>query len=119
MARILIADDDASLRELARRALVSDGHDVVAAEDGLEALKTVTAGGFDVVVSDLDMPGLDGFGLASQVIARLPSAKILLVSGLSDELKRAEGLPRERVVTLQKPFTLDQLRTQVRNLLGG
>ena len=65
------------------------------------------------------MPGLDGMGLAAKVISGLSGAKILLISGLEDELRRAGGFPSDRVATLQKPFSLDQLRRTVRGMLGG
>lgn len=119
MVRILLADDDATVRELAQRALSGEGHDVVAVSDGLEAMDQLKVQAFDLVISDLDMPGLDGMGLAAKVISGLSGAKILLISGLEDELRRAGGFPSDRVATLQKPFSLDQLRRTVRGLLGG
>lgn len=118
MARILLADDDATLRDLVQRALTSDGHVVVAVEDGIDALSAVTSSPFDLLVSDLDMPGLDGMGLAAKVTSQLVGVKVLLISGLADELQRARGFPPARVGTLQKPFTLEQLREKVRALLG-
>lgn len=117
MARILVADDDAALRALVARTLTGDGHQVVAVGDGLDALEQVRGGHFDLLVSDLDMPGLDGMGLAAKVTSVM-ALKVLLISALSEELQRAEGFPSERVSTLQKPFTLEQLRSKVRTLLG-
>ncbi len=119
MVRILLADDDAAVRELVQRALSVEGHDVVAVADGLEALDKLKAHSFDMLISDLDMPGLDGMGLAANVTSGLPGVKVLLISGLEDELKRAGGFPSNRVFTLQKPFTLDKLRRAVRDLLAG
>ncbi|MGD9671759.1 MAG: response regulator [Hyphomicrobiaceae bacterium] len=123
MSRILLADDDAALRTLVQRALAGDGHEVVAVEDGLDAVSALSSRTFDLVVSDLDMPGLDGMGLAAKVtsgtMAGTSGVKILLISGLAEELQRAQGFPRERVATLQKPFTLDKLRESVRKLLHG
>lgn len=123
MSRILLADDDAALRTLVQRALAGDGHEVVAVEDGLDAVSALSSRTFDLVVSDLDMPGLDGMGLAAKItsgtMAGTSGVKILLISGLAEELQRAQGFPRERVATLQKPFTLDKLRESVRKLLHG
>lgn len=118
MARILLADDDAATREFAQRALQMDGHIVVAVEDGLEALQHLESAHFDLLVSDLDMPGLDGYALVHRIASKQPALKILLMSGLGHELKRAAGLPAERVATLGKPFTLDQMRQLVRGLIG-
>ncbi|HRY06171.1 MAG TPA: response regulator [Hyphomicrobiaceae bacterium] len=121
MARILLADDDVALRTLVHKALSGDGHHVIAVDDGLDALATLSSQAFDLVVSDLDMPGLDGMGLAAKITSGTTpgaaSTKILLISGLADELQRASGFPPERVATLQKPFTLDQLREKVRAML--
>ncbi len=119
MARILLADDDAATREFAQRALQFDGHTVIAAEDGLEALQHLEAAHFDLLVSDLDMPGLDGYALVHRIAGKQPKLKILLMSGLGHELKRAEGLPADRVATLAKPFTLEQMRQLVRGLISA
>ncbi len=123
MSRILIADDDAVLRALMHKTLVGEGHEVVSVEDGIDALSALSSGSFDLVISDLDMPGLDGLGLVARVTSDIASrsagAKILLISGLADELQRAQGFPRERVSTLQKPFSLEQFRDRVGMILRG
>lgn len=118
MARILLADDDKALRELVTRALQGEGHSVVAVDDGLEALQRLSGEAFDLLVSDLDMPGMDGMALTARVSASLPQIKVLLISGLDDELQRAAGFPAGRVATLAKPFTLDQVKAAVRRLLA-
>lgn len=117
MARVLLADDDRAMREFVQRALQADGHLVTLAEDGAEALQRVEAERFDLLISDLDMPGLDGFALVSRVAGRQPQLRIILMSGHADELKRAEGLPPGRVATLPKPFTLEKIRQIVRAIL--
>lgn len=118
MVRILLADDDAALRELVQRTLAGEGHEVVAVADGIDALERFNSQVFDLLISDLDMPGLDGMGLATKVTSASSAVKILLISGLEDELRRARRFPRNRVKMMQKPFTLDQLRSKVRELLG-
>lgn len=123
MSRILLADDDAALRGLVERTLAGDGHEVVSVEDGNDALRALSLRAFDLVVSDLDMPGLDGMALAaritSEISAKWADVKILLISGLGEELHRAAGFPPKRVSTLQKPFSLDQIRERVRALLNN
>ncbi len=66
MAQILLADDDAATRDLVKRALEGDGHTVTLTQDGTEALDQVKEGGlkFDLLVSDVDMPTIDGIALA-------------------------------------------------------
>ena len=68
MARILLADDDAALRDVVRRALVSEGHDVAIAQDGQEALDLLLASpsAFDLLLSDVHMPALDGLSLGQK-----------------------------------------------------
>ncbi len=120
MAHILLADDDQATRDLVKRALVSDGHRVDLTQDGAEALETLTgtADGFDVLVSDVHMPGLDGIELARRASATHPKLKLLLMSGFSEELERAQALKLPNLGVIMKPFTLDQVRAAVRALLG-
>lgn len=118
MAAILLADDDAATRDFVRRALAGDGHLVVVAADGVEALERASATAFDLLISDLDMPGLDGISLAGRATAAAPQLAVLLMSGFSDELVRAKQLGAARLAVLPKPFTLEQLRSTVRGLLG-
>lgn len=119
MVRILLADDDGAMRELVRRALESEGHAVSATQDGLEALEKISAGEkFDVLVSDVNMPGLDGLALAEKAAAALPNIAVLLMSGFPEQLDKSRGLKLARVATLAKPFTLDQAKAAVKGLIG-
>jgi CheY-like chemotaxis protein len=119
MARILIADDDAATRDLLRRALEVDGHAVKAAADGAEALELIRAGlGVDLLITDVQMPGIDGIRLAAEAAALRPGLRLLMMSGYPDQLARAAALPVARVLTLSKPFTLDKARAEVRAALG-
>lgn len=120
MAHIVLADDDAAIRELVARALRSDGHTVALAADGQEALDLVLAAPARValLIADVEMPLLDGIALAEQVLRAAPKVRCLLVSGLAAEVLRAGRLRNDRVATLSKPFTLDQLRAEIRRLLG-
>ncbi len=120
MARILLADDDAATRDMVKRALESDGHSVQVTQDGSEALERVKADGasLDLLVSDVEMPFLDGVALAESAFALQPKLRILLMSGLSDQLERAKSLKAPQVGMLSKPFTLEQVRESVRKLLS-
>ena len=120
MARILLADDDKATRDLVKRALESEGHTVEITQDGTEALETLGSkpGAFDLLVSDVHMPGLDGIDLAARAIAAAPDLKLLLMSGFTEELERAKALNSPNLAVITKPFTLDQIRTSVRALLG-
>jgi CheY-like chemotaxis protein len=120
MARILLADDDASTRDLVRRALEADGHTVLVTQDGNEALDHLKADGqrFDVLVTDVEMPMLDGIALAERAFPLQPGVRVLLMSGFSEQLDRAKNLKGAHVGVLSKPFTLDQVRERVRKLLA-
>ncbi|MGZ5890835.1 MAG: response regulator [Hyphomicrobium sp.] len=119
MARILLADDDAATRDLVKRALEGDGHTVQVTQDGSEALDRVKAAQpFDLLVSDVEMPLLDGVKLAERASALQPGLRILLMSGFAEQLERAKTLKGPQVAVISKPFTLDQVRATVRKLLG-
>ena len=117
MARILLADDDASARDLVQRALAADGHQVTATHDGAEALDQLKGGArFDLLISDVQMPGIDGIELIEKALQIAPAIRVILMSGFSGELDRAKHLKIAREIS--KPFTLEQVRTAVRAVLA-
>lgn len=121
MARILLADDDKPTRDLVKRALESDGHVVEIAQDGTEALDSLSAAGganVEVLVTDVNMPGLDGISLAKRAETLVPGLRVLMMSGFAEELERAKSAAVGRVSVLSKPFTLDHVRSAVRDLLA-
>ncbi len=118
MARILLADDDKGTRDLVRRALEMDGHAVVMSEDGTEALIALAPGGFDLLVADVQMPGLDGIELAKRAAAQFPRIRLVLMSGYPDVLEKARELEADRGARLlTKPFTIERIRSEVRAAL--
>lgn len=120
MARILLAEDDPAARTLMARALAGDGHSVIEAEDGQAALQAMSAepAAIDVLVTDVDMPGLDGIALAGRARALKPGLRVLLISGFADGLGRAQELGSAGVRTLLKPASIEGLRREVRALLA-
>jgi CheY-like chemotaxis protein len=119
MARILLADDDASARDLVQRALASDGHNVVATHDGAEALEQLQASGpFDLLISDVQMPGEDGIELIEKAVAAAPKMRVILMSGFAGELDRAKHLRSKIAREISKPFTLEQVRAVVKAALA-
>ena len=120
MAKILLADDDAAVRDLVRRALTTDGHSVHVTEDGAEALEYLQAhmAAVDLLVTDVDMPALDGISLCEKAIAMKPQLGIVLMSGFSDQLDRANALNAKRLTSISKPFTLEQIKAKVRSMLA-
>jgi two-component system cell cycle response regulator CpdR len=120
MARILLADDDAAARELVQRALASEGHQVVSTQDGAEALEKLQSApaSFDLLISDVQMPGVDGIELIEKAVALAPNLRVILMSGFADELDRAAHLKTLIACEISKPFTLEQVRSVVRGVLG-
>jgi CheY-like chemotaxis protein len=120
MARILLADDDAATRDLVQRALAMDGHAVTLTQDGAEALEKLqhAPGSIDLLISDVQMPGLDGIALAEQALAAQATLRVILMSGFADELGRAEHLKGKVARVLSKPVTLEQIRTAVKAALA-
>lgn len=121
MVRILLAEDDMAVRDFVRRALEMDGHDVVPVHDGGEALERILSPveEFDLLLSDIRMPVVDGVALALQVGRDKPEMPILLMTGYAEHRDRAYGLDTLIKGIIQKPFTLEHIRTQVRNALAS
>lgn len=119
MARILIAEDDEPVRGFVRRALELDGHQVVAEADGAAALDRLALedGRFDLLLSDIRMPLMDGIALALAAARDYPGLPILLMTGYADQRERARDLEViiEDVVT--KPFSLAEIRKAVSGVL--
>lgn len=121
MARILLTDDEEAVRGFVRRALEMDGHIVTAAFDGADALeKLVEAeGAFDLLLTDIRMPMMDGIALALAAARDYPDLTILLMTGYADQRERAAGLDALIHDVVTKPFSLDQIRAAVTDALGA
>jgi two-component system, cell cycle response regulator CpdR len=113
--RILLTEDDDSVRAFVSRALELDGHKVETACDGLEAMDRLIArdGDYDLLVSDVKMPLMDGIALAHRAAGQWPGLPILLMTGFADQRERAEDLQKVIRDVLTKPFTLQQIRAAV------
>ena len=120
-ARILIAEDEEAVRMLVCRALVEDGHQVVVAADGAEALDALKRedGRFDLVVTDIKMPVMDGIALALAAARDFPDLPIVLMTGYADQHERASGLDALIQDVIAKPFTVAEIRFAVAAVLAG
>jgi CheY-like chemotaxis protein len=118
---ILVAEDDESLGELARDVLLSCGYGVLEARDGTAALEVAARhpGPIHLLLTDVVMPGLNGRELADRVRALRPEARVLYLSGYSDEMLGLRGVLEPDITLLPKPFTPDALARQVRTLLDA
>lgn len=121
VARILVADDEASVRSVLRRFLESEGHTVEDVSDGEAALAVIGTHPPDLVITDVYMPGTDGYTLIRKMRQLAPGVRVISMSGgawddARQALELAQGLGAH--ATIVKPFELEDLRRIVREALG-
>ncbi len=109
MANILVAEDEESVRSFVCRALEGHGHTVRGVPDGNEALQALSEDRFDLLVTDIVMPGLDGIALALKTARDYPKLPVLMMTGFSAEQQRAHNMEELVAQVLLKPFTLKQI----------
>ncbi len=119
MARILVVDDEDSIRAFVQRALAMDGHDVLTAGDGAEALERLIEQEFDLMLSDIRMPLMDGIALALTAGRDCPGMTILLMTGYADQRERTSDLETLIHDVVTKPFSLAQIREAVADALSS
>jgi CheY-like chemotaxis protein len=119
MAKILIAEDNDIVRAFIVRALGGDGYDLTEAADGKEALAKLNASDtkFDLLLSYVKMPGMDGIELARAAGRDHPDTAIMLMTGYADQRERAHGLDALVHDVISKPFSVDQIACAVREAL--
>jgi CheY-like chemotaxis protein len=113
MARVLLIDDETVIRMLVCEILEEAGHEVTAADSAERALELLESGTFDVVVSDVIMPGLSGFELVEQARRRPSPPPILLITGAGTTENVDEALRRGAVAVVTKPFAHGDLTAAV------
>jgi two-component system cell cycle sensor histidine kinase/response regulator CckA len=117
--RILLVEDEDPVRLFAARALRDQGHDVIEARDGMQALKLLNDHTMlHVMVTDVMMPGIDGPTLAAKVKEIVPQIKILFVSGYPEESVRQYVKGMHDVYFLPKPFALDDLVSRIHDMMS-
>jgi len=119
MARILAVDDSASMRQMVSFTLKGAGHDVLEASDGEEALGLANKGPVDLVISDVNMPNMDGITLISE-LRKLDTYKftpILMLTTESSGDKKSEGKAAGATGWIVKPFNPDQLIATIKKVL--
>ncbi len=117
---ILLVEDEASLRELAREILVDQGYEVLSASGPQDALQ-ISRGRperIDLLVTDVVMPGMNGRDLATTLTAERPGLSVLYMSGYTDDVISHKGVLAAKILLLQKPFTSRALLDRVRKALG-
>jgi len=118
MARIMVVDDEPSVRKLVSRLLESLGHDVVEAQDGAEALARAGDAPVDMVLLDIDMPGIDGLETLRRLRRAAPDTIVVMVSGIQDEPRAVRALEDGARDFIRKPFDLARLKEIVDHQLA-
>lgn len=121
MATILAVDDSPSMRRMVAFTLTGAGHEVIEAEDGIAAFDSAKSRQVDLVVTDVNMPNMDGIALVRELRA-LPGYRvvpILLLTTESSSGKKQEGKAAGATGWIVKPFDPEQLITIVRKVLGA
>jgi two-component system, cell cycle response regulator CpdR len=121
MPRVLVVDDEESMRMLVARAIAMDGHQAVTAADGSGALEILSdeQEAFDLLLTDIQMPVMDGIALALTAARDFPDLTILLMTGFADQRERASGLNAIAHDVITKPFSVADIRTAVADALAA
>ena len=119
MAHILLVEDDESLRKFLALALTRAGHDVIDFGDGQEAWTTLKEKVFDLLLTDIVMPGMDGIELAKRAAEKNAAMKIMFITGFAAvALHPASNAPKQAKV-LSKPFHLREIVAEVERMMAA
>jgi CheY-like chemotaxis protein len=114
--KILVVDDEPASLKVLRYILDYEGYETAGAKDGVEALELLAQSRFDLVISDLKMPRLDGLALAKHLISNVPITPIFLMTAYDFDSR--EDILALRIPCLSKPLSLDQLLVEIQKVLG-
>lgn len=114
---ILIIEDDRHILELLKVCLIQEGYQIVPVENGLEGLEMAKQGGWDLIILDLMLPGMDGLSICRELSAKNMPAPILILSAKGEEMDRVLGLKLGADDYVVKPFSPRELTARVEALL--
>jgi two-component system cell cycle response regulator CpdR len=119
MARILLAEDDDDMRRFLARALERAGHEVTAFAEGVSAFEELKAAVFDLLLTDIVMPEMDGIELARRAAARDPGLKIMFITGFAAVALHPDSQAPKEAKVLSKPFHLKDLVSEIKRLVAA
>ena len=121
MASILLAEDDDDMRTFLARALNKAGHEVCAVPNGSEAVDALKDDGFDLLIADIVMPGMDGIELARRATREVPTMRVMFITGFAAVALRARQarFHEQETKVLSKPFHLRDLVEHVEKMLAA
>ncbi|RMF43635.1 MAG: sigma-54-dependent Fis family transcriptional regulator, partial [Deltaproteobacteria bacterium] len=115
--RILIVDDEESLREFLGIMLTREGYEVETAADGGQGVEKLRQSGFDLVITDIQMPRVDGFGVLNHVLEHSPDTVVIMITAFSSTEQAVEAMKLGAYDYITKPFKNDEIRLIVKNAL--
>jgi len=116
--RVLVAEDNPAVREFIVRSLASAGYQVTAVSDGQMALDILSKEKFNVLVTDIVMPNVDGIALALKAVRLFPDLRIIMISGYAQERMRAHNLDALVHRIIAKPFSLEEICAAVKESIS-
>jgi DNA-binding response OmpR family regulator len=116
--KILVVDDSQNIREMLEDFLDFEGHQPVLAKDGNEALKLFSQQDFDLVITDLGMPGMSGWILSKNIKEKKPETPVIIITGWGAQLSDEDCRKNEVELLLSKPFHLDQVKQAIDTVTG-
>jgi two-component system cell cycle response regulator CpdR len=119
MAHILLAEDDESLRKFLAAALVRAGHSVTDFGDGAEAYECIKTYNFDLLLTDIVMPGMDGIELAKRAAELNTSLKIMFITGFAAVALHPGSHAPKQAKVLSKPFHLREIVAEVERMMAA
>jgi two-component system cell cycle response regulator CpdR len=119
MAHILLAEDDESLRKFLAAALIKAGHAVTDFGDGADAFECVKGASFDLLLTDIVMPGMDGIELAKRAVELNAALKIMFITGFAAVALNPDSSAPKQAKVLSKPFHLRDLVNEVGKMLAA
>ena len=117
--RILVVEDEPSIREILGIYLAEDGHSIEMATDGNEALAKFVKDRFDLLLTDYSMPGMSGDRLAAIIRAMDPKIRVALLTGFGSQMPQGAPLRLELDAIIAKPFTLESLQQGIAEAMEG
>jgi two-component system cell cycle response regulator len=114
---ILVVDDELQVREILEDSLGSHGHHVDTANDGIDAIEKIKTGTYNIIVTDMDMPRMDGMQLIKYIVQNHPGTDIIAITGHVMKYKYTEVVSAGAADFITKPFTLDELEAKLNRVV--
>ena len=118
MARIILAEDDDAMRQFITSSLKKCGHDVHAFSDGAQAHEALLSSSFDMLLTDVVMPKMDGIELSKHAKKLYPSISIVFITGFAASLSEAKDNDSTGTRVISKPFHLGRLTQEINDILS-